>query len=160
MSSPGEDSDRLTQAREKALRLLGVRNRSRKELRQRLLAGGFPDAVIDRVLERLGEAGLVDDRKFALERARAMGKGKGWGPRKLRADLLQRGVAAEVADEAVDQAYGKQSSSEIMKRLARKRFGGEVFTSGADRKARGKAVRYLLQKGFEPDEVYALFDSD
>jgi len=158
-----KDADVLTRARDKALRLLGVRNRSTKELRQRLTADGFSDSVSDEVLKKLAESGLLDDRKFALERARAMGKGKGWGPRKLRADLIQRGVTNETADEAIGQAYGKQSSGQIMRRQAKKRFGQEVLSSAADRKTRGKVVRYLLQKGFEPDEVYGLFgqeDSD
>jgi regulatory protein len=152
-------SDHENRAYEKALRLLTVRSRSRKELRQRLVAERFSEKEAERVLDRLAAAGLIDDKKFAIDRARAMGKGKGWGPRKLRADLLQRGIAAEAVDEAISQAYGTQSCTQVMKRLVKKRFGGEVLTHKADRKAKGKAQRYLLGRGFEPDEVSAMFES-
>ncbi len=43
---------------------------------------------------------------------------------------------------------------------AKKRFGQEVLSPETDRKTRGKVVRYFLQKGFEPDEVYGLFGQD
>jgi regulatory protein len=150
--------DPAAQARDKAMRLLGVRNRSCAELLDRLVADGFSRALGERILADLKKAGLVDDKKFACERAKAMGKGKGWGPRKLRADLIGRGVSEDLADEAVRQAYGNLSASEVMKRHLKKRFGGGVLSGQADRKLRAKAQRFLLQRGFEPDEVYALFN--
>jgi len=151
--------DPENRAYEKALRLLTVRSRTRKELKQRLVAERFSDKVAEQVLERLTATGLIDDKKFAIDRARAMGKGKGWGPRKLRSDLLKKGIENEAIDEAVSQAYGTQSSTQVMKRLIKKRFGTQVLTRKADRKSKGKAQRFLLGRGFEPDEVSAMFDS-
>ena len=148
-----------TRAYEKALRLLTVRSRTRKELKQRLVAERFSDKVAEQVLDRLVNAGLIDDKKFAIDRARSMGKGKGWGPRKLRSDLIKKGVENDAIDEAISQAYGTKTCTQIMKRLVKKRFGTEVLTRKADRKAKGKAQRYLLGRGFEPDEVSAMFDS-
>jgi regulatory protein len=151
--------DPENRAYEKALRLLTVRSRTRKELKQRLVAERFSDKVAEQVLDRLVAAGLIDDKKFAIDRARAMGKGKGWGPRKLRSDLLKKGIENEAIDEAISQAYGTQSCTQVMKRLIKKRFGTQVLTRKADRKAKGKAQRYLLGRGFEPDEVSAMFES-
>jgi regulatory protein len=152
-------TDPESRAYDKALRLLTVRSRTRKELKQRLVAERFTDKVAEQVLDRLAAAGLIDDKKFAIDRARAMGKGKGWGPRKLRSDLLKRGIANEAIDEAVSQAYGTQSCTQVMKRLIKKRFGTQVLTQKADRKAKGKAQRFLLGRGFEPEEVSAMFES-
>jgi regulatory protein len=152
-------TDPENRAYEKALRLLTVRSRTRKELKQRLVAERFSDKVAEQVLERLVANGLIDDKKFAVDRARAMGKGKGWGPRKLRSDLLKKGIEGEAIDEAISQAYGTQSCTQVMKRLIKKRFGTQVLTQKADRKAKGKAQRFLLGRGFEPDEVSAMFDS-
>lgn len=151
-------ADPAERARDKALRLLAVRSRAESELRQRLQASGFSQEVAGRVLERLRDSGLIDDRRFAFERARSMGKGKGWGPRKLRADLRHKGIDDEVAEEAVRQAYGSRSCRQIMRRLVVKRFGQDTLEDGADRKLRGKAQRYLMGKGFEPDEVQSLFE--
>jgi regulatory protein len=151
------EQDPVNQAHNKALRLLGVRNRSSKEMGDRLRAYGYQDAVTTTVLSRLQDSGLLDDKKFAFERARAMGKGKGWGPRKLRWDLSKYGVANEVVDQAIEQAYGRHTRVQIMRRLVKKRFGDQILSSSTDRKQRGKAQRYLLGRGFEPEEVQSLF---
>ncbi len=154
---PKKEADSLDRAHRKALRLLQVRNRSCKEIEDRLRAGGYREGVTGAILERLKRSGLLDDRRFALERARAMGKRKGWGPRKLRWDLSRYGLADELIDQAVEQAYGKLSRTSIMKRAVRKRFGEEALLADADRKLRGRAHRFLLGRGFEPDEVHTLF---
>ncbi|MBW1809472.1 MAG: regulatory protein RecX [Deltaproteobacteria bacterium] len=153
------DHDPLSKAHNKALRLLGIRNRSRKEVKDRLQAYGYSDEITHQVIVRLEDTGLVDDRKFAFERARSMGKGKGWGPRKLRWDLARYGVSSELTDLAVEQAYGRQPRTKIMCRLVRKRYGEEVLGVETDRKTRAKALRFLLGRGFEPDEVHGIFKS-
>ena len=52
---------------ERALGLLAVRPRSRRELERRLLAGGVRGRGGRRVLERLERVGLIDDEAFARE---------------------------------------------------------------------------------------------
>jgi regulatory protein len=153
------DHDPLSKAHNKALRLLGIRNRSSKEVKDRLQAYGYSDEITRQVIVRLEDTGLVDDRKFAFERTRSMGKGKGWGPRKLRWDLARYGVSGELTDLAVEQAYGGQSRAKIMRRLVRKRYGDEVLEAKTDRKTRAKALRFLLGRGFEPEEVHSIFQS-
>lgn len=153
-----KEVDTLDHAHRKALRLLQVRSRSCKEIEDRLRAGGYHDGVTGQILERLKRSGLLDDRRFALERARAMGKRKGWGPRKLRWDLLRYGLTDELIEQAIEQAYGSLSRTSVMKRLVRKRFGDQVLLGDADRKLRGRAHRYLLGRGFEPEEIHSIFD--
>jgi regulatory protein len=154
-----KDHDPFSTAHNKALRLLGIRSRSRKEVKDRLQAYGYSDEITHKVIARLEDSGLVDDRKFAFERARSMGKGKGWGPRKLRWDLARYGVSGDLTDLAIEQAYGRQPRTKIMSRLVRKRYGDEVLGAKADRKTRSKALRFLLGRGFEPDEVHSIFQS-
>jgi regulatory protein len=150
----GEDS---TLVREQALRLLTVRNRSVQELRERLLSKGHSREAVEELLGRLIDTGLLDDRKYAEQRARAMGNGRGWGPRKLRADLIRRGIPGELVLEAVSQAYGELPTEEVIRKILCKRYGETLFSADADPKARSKAQRYLLGRGFEPNEVFALF---
>jgi SOS response regulatory protein OraA/RecX len=152
-----KQADSVDRAHRKALRLLQVRNRSCKEIEDRLRADGYKDGVTGEILKRLKRSGLLDDQRFALERARVMGKRKGWGPRKLRWDLSRYGLGDDLIGLAVEQAYGKLSRTSVMKRLVRKRFGEEALLAEADRKLRGRAHRYLLGRGFEPEEVHTLF---
>ena len=68
---------------ERALGLLAVRARSRRELERRLLQAGFEAEEVADVLERLERVGLVDDEAFARagRRARVSGSsGRVGGP--------------------------------------------------------------------------------
>src|SRR5437870_3520931 len=67
--SPAAHSERPVRprgtAKDRALRLLGVRDRSRRELERRLLQAGFDREDIDQALDTLTAAGLIDDERFA-----------------------------------------------------------------------------------------------
>ncbi|MFM7719045.1 MAG: hypothetical protein ACKO8G_06105, partial [Actinomycetota bacterium] len=63
---------------ERALVLLAVRQRSRRELRSRLLGAGFPEHEVDEELAALESVGLIDDGAFARAAAER-GGGGGWG---------------------------------------------------------------------------------
>jgi regulatory protein len=157
MSRLPTNKDPFSRAHNSALRLLSARSRCSQELSDRLAAKGFDQEIVSNVIERLDQAGMIDDLRFAQERARAMGKGKGWGPRKLKRDLSQKGMPQDIVEQAVSQAYGSTSPAMIMKRLIKKRFGDDVLEPDTDLKKKGKAQRYLLGRGFEPDEVNTIF---
>jgi regulatory protein len=144
--------------REQALRLLGVRSRSVEELRRRLREK-HPADLVDSLLRRFQETGLLDDERFACERARAVARGRGWGPRKVRADLFRRGLRADLIDRAVAEAYGDLDMAALMRRLIAKRFGQEVLLDESPAALRGKAQRFLLGRGFESGQVRDLFGS-
>jgi regulatory protein len=148
---------RPADAREAALRLLEVRDRSRRELATRLREKGFAAEEIEPLLERLVETGLVDDRRFAALRARALVR-RGQGARRIEADLRARGVGREAIAAALEQALEGERPAERVRALVMKRFGEACLGREADPKLRARAQRYLLQKGFAPDEVHALFE--
>ena len=59
------EEDAPFRAREKAVRLLGVRDRSRREIETRLRQAGFGAGAIDGTVEWLGGLGYLDDARFA-----------------------------------------------------------------------------------------------
>lgn len=122
---------------------LDRRPRSRADLRRRLRQRGHDDAVIDPVLDRFEQQGLVDDREFAtlwVEQAvRRRPVGRTW----LWSRLRQQGVDASIASEAVDRVLDSEDEVEAARRaLAKRRFDLE------DDSVRMKAMRFLKQRGF------------
>jgi regulatory protein len=83
--------------------LLGVRWRSREELRTRLLRAGFDSDQVTEALAGLEAAGLIDDERFAAELVRSQA-GRLSGARAIRHALRLRGVAPDVAEAALVQA--------------------------------------------------------
>ena len=127
-------------ARERALQLLGYRERSCSELRQRLLDGGYPTGVVDAVVHRFCEVELVDDRRFAAAWVRSRASA-GYGRRRILHELADKGVADDVASAAVEEGLG---DDEV--RRARQSLRGR---QPRDNKDRERLVRRLVVRGFD-----------
>lgn len=128
-------------------------------MNERLRAEGFTVEVIAETIQRLQDVGLLDDERFARERASSLGRGKGWGPRKLRWDLGRHRLSEEIVERAITQAYGGSTVIRFMRELVIRRFGPEVISGQAEPRQAARARRFLLQRGFEPDQVGELFES-
>jgi regulatory protein len=101
---------------ERALGLLAVRQRSRRELERRLVQAGFePDEVADE-LERLEGVGLLDDEAFARTVVESRMGYRGESRRVVASKLAQAGVANDVAIVALDEA--PEAEEERAQRLA------------------------------------------
>lgn len=124
-------------ATEVALRALRHRDRSRRELDQRLAQVGIPADERDEALDRLVASGLVSDERFAIGRARTLAE-RGTGNDLIRTDLRRRGVAAEAVEEAITELEPEDvRAAELYERR------------GAD----AKALRYLAGKGFSREAL-------
>ncbi|HEX8100143.1 MAG TPA: regulatory protein RecX [Actinomycetota bacterium] len=112
---------RAQTAKDRALRLLSVRSRSRAELRSRLLQAGFERPEIEETLTDLEAVGLIDDERFAREFVRDRVATRLAGRRVIRTALQQKGVAADVLDEALEEAGDEEERAFALaaKRAAR-----------------------------------------
>lgn len=105
------DSDRLAElvraetvrkARESALRLISYRDRTKSEIRKRLIGSDFPEDVVDEVEERLVKAGLLDDEKFSRDWVKARSATKPMGKTRLAWELRSKGVEPSEVEEALE----------------------------------------------------------
>ena len=131
-----------------ALRFLAPRQRSEQEIRRRLGEKGHPPERIERVLARLRELGLADDRAFAdfwLEE-RALHRPR--GVRALKMELFQKGVAREVVEAAIDP---QQDEVEGACRAAERRAA--TLSTLDERDFRTRLGQFLLRRGFGWDAI-------
>ncbi|MDP8956110.1 MAG: recombination regulator RecX [Actinomycetota bacterium] len=87
--------------KDRALRLLSVRSRSRAELRRRLNQAAFEPDEVETTLDDLERVGLVDDERFAREFVRDRAALRLAGGRAIRAELLRLGIRADVVEAAL-----------------------------------------------------------
>jgi len=96
--------DDLQRGLDAAGRYLGYRPRSGAELRQRLQRRGFSGAIVEAVLARLREQGLVDDEAFARfwkENRDTFSPRSQW---LTRQELRRKGVGDEILNRVLDNA--------------------------------------------------------
>lgn len=135
----------MQRARDICLRLLTVRPRTRSELRQALLRKEIEEDVADQVLSRLDEVGLVDDAAFAELWVRSRHTYQGLGRAALATELRRKGVAPEVAEEAM-ATVDADAEEERARLLVRKRLRS---LTAADEAARiRKLVGMLARRGY------------
>lgn len=84
-----------------AARFLEARPRSVTEVRRRLHGQGYPDPLVEVVLDRLVDLGLLDDTAFARLWVESRDRAHPRGERALRMELQEKGVARAVVDEVL-----------------------------------------------------------
>ena len=139
---PGEDLER---AHANALRLLAHRARSVAEMRARLKRHGLRSSVVEAEIQRLTQAGLLNDEEFAREKTGSLLR-RGMGPRGVLSRISSSRVEAASARAAVDDAVEAAGGEEALAREALDRKYGDL--SGADKRTRAKAANYLVRRGF------------
>ena len=97
------DADVESVARTIALRKLTAKACTRHELDRALQAKNVPEGVIDGVLDRLQEVGLVNDASFAVDWVSSRQQRRHLSRRLLRRELQAKGVERSHIDSALDQ---------------------------------------------------------
>ena len=145
---PDDLSERLAEiephcARDRAVRLLTYRERSMKELSDRLHEDGYLPATVAEALERLAVAGLLDDDRFARSLARNLTQIRRLGRSRAARELTAHGIDPLLAEEALDEALSVDDESAAAGELARTL----AVKTGA---TRDKIASRLLRRGYAP----------
>jgi regulatory protein len=127
-------------ATELALRALRHRNRSRSDVERRLDRAGVSPDEREATLDRLTEAGLLSDERFAEERAQTLAR-RGASDALIRGDLRRDGVDHSAVEHAIAQL---ESEDERAGRVFDRRGGGPA------------ALRYLASRGFAAETLERL----
>ncbi len=110
--------------------------------------GGEGGAPVEAIVARLAERGYVDDRTFAEARARGL-TGRGFGARRVAADLGAAGIARELVSEIA--AAGDADASAAA--FARRRRFGPYDPLPFDSDRHRKQVAAMLRAGHGLDVV-------
>lgn len=98
-----QQEDAREVAIQKALRFLGYRARSVREVRENLQKHAIPEAVIEQTLERLQEGGLLNDQEFAQAWVENRNTFRPRSRRALALELRRKGLDDDVIQQALEQ---------------------------------------------------------
>ncbi|MGW3443405.1 recombination regulator RecX [Streptomyces sp. NPDC001076] len=138
-------ADPAERARAICLRLLTGTPRTRKQLADALRKREIPDDVVEEVLSRFEEVGLINDSAFADAWVESRHHGRGLARRALAQELRTKGVDSALIDEAVAQLDSEQEEETARELVARKLRS----TRGLDRDKRIRRLAGMLaRKGY------------
>ena len=131
-----------------ALKILGYRDRSMSEMRQKLTNKGFSKDVIDGTLAYLEEKAFIDDRRLAELLKRDAVERRHFGAQGVRNYLIRRGIAKDIAD-AMAEAENDYVGSAMQLAEKKMRSMGNLDSATIKRRLWG----LLARRGFSSDEV-------
>ena len=129
-------------ARLLVLRKLAAAPRTRHQLHQHLVDRGIPEDVSGRVLDRFGELGYVDDVTYARDWVQSRHRSRALARTVIRRELRERGIAPEIAEQALTQISQEaelQRAREFAARKAQRLV--DVESAVAVRRLSGALVR-------------------
>jgi len=143
--------EKVEEARQLALKYLGSRDRTEKELRERLTRRGCAPAAIDAAMERLMAARLVDDESLARRYVEVRLAERPSGAIRLAQDLHRRGVDRvtidRVLEEFADRIGTQEAAVDLLRRVANRYRGLDSTT------ARRRMYGMLARRGFDPERT-------
>ena len=137
--------------RSSVLRLLSNREHSAAELLQKLLAKKFSREEIHPVLTALAHEGLLNEKRF-VENFIHYRRTRGFGPLRIRAELIERGITEELIEQELDIADNAWFTE--IRRVFQKRFKNQI---ASDYKAHAQQMRFLQHRGFTHDQIKTIF---
>lgn len=143
--------DEKEKVKSAALNLLSYRQRSVRELRNRLLRKGWSEDVIGAVLRELEEKGFLNDREFAHMLARDRARRKLLGPRAVKVELIKAGIESDIIEDVLTTTYARTPPDTLIQKLLHKR--GIDLQQSLDRKTKSRIISLLKRKGYTWDEI-------
>jgi regulatory protein len=141
-----EDDNEVTY--QKALHFLSFRPRSSAEVRQNLLKRGISEPLAEETVNRLKEAGLVNDEAFARAWVENRNTFRPSGISALRLELRRKGLS----DEIVQSVMETQVNEENLAFVAARKYARRLM--GLERpEFRQKLGGFLTRRGFSYNVV-------
>lgn len=131
-----------------AVRLLGYRDFSEKELLRRMRRDGTDGT---KAVEKLVELGYIDDERYArglIEKSVSK-----YGRTRIEQDLRRRGIDRELTERLLDEAFAEPSSAAFDALCKRQKT-----RALSDLKEKNRAYAYLMRRGFGHDEISAAIE--
>ena len=133
------------------LKMLGRRELSEKQIRQRLARKEYGPDEIDEAVARLRTERAIDDQRVADAIVRTETGIRKRGKLRVRLQLERAGIAKDTAKQAIDSVFDAIDDDALLASSLQKRLRGRETI--ADDREFQRLFRYLAGQGFESDRV-------
>ncbi len=151
MAEDAKTDIQIKSAMDTAVRILTSRSHTASELNRKLKKRRIKAAVVEQVLAECKRLNYIDDKDTARRYVAEL-KSKGYGRRHVNAAMQKKGLAADIAEIALEEGYSDSEEKTIALKMLEKKKN--TFTREKDRyKRKGKIYRYLYARGFSPETI-------
>ena len=143
------------QVLDKMAKYCAYQERCVKDVRDKLKTYEILQQDREKILEYLLDNRFVNDERFAKSFVRGKINQSGWGLNKIRFHLMQKGIAKEIVDEALEQTDDESYRQRLIDILKTK---SKTMKAETDFEKKRKLAAYAMQKGFEGNLVWEVLN--
>jgi len=135
-------SDNYKLALEVSIKFCGYRERSVKEVENKLIDKRFNRDVVRLALQKIKDLGFVDNLRFSKSFSRGKNKNNRWGRKKIRYELIAKGLNDNEIREGIKSIDERTYQITLNKNI-------ELFKKKNKKFDKNKLINHLINKGFE-----------
>ena len=147
------EENKIFHIRQRAFRFLGRRLHSVSELRTKLLQKGYEKLLIENVLDELEKKDYLNDNEFAKMFAEEKIKTKLWGEKKLRNELIKKGVSGQIIAETIKSSISAEDNFTNAMEIATKKYKVIAKRSLDNNVVKRKLISFLVSRGYDYDVI-------
>jgi len=140
--------DNLESTKKRALKILGNRSFSEKEMLKRLTSKGETEENATEAVQWLVELGYINDSAYATLIVRHYAA-KGYGVARVKDELYKRGIPRDMWDEKLEELSEEEMDDAAFEFLKKKLRGSD------DKDDLRRASDALVRRGFSYDDAKA-----
>ena len=139
------------------LKMLGRRELSEKQVRERLVRKGHDTDIIEEAVTRLRDERAINDERVAEAIARTETSIRRRGKLRVRMQIERAGIEKSVAKRVIDEIFDVIDDDALIEASLNKRLRGRDTI--ADDREFQRLYRYLATQGFESDKIVKLLSA-
>ncbi len=145
----------IKRAKLRAMHLLEKRDYTEYKLREKLLEGGYPLAVVNAAVEYVISYGYVDDKRYTCAYIHYASTSK--SKKQIEQELYKRGVSKEIIETSFEETNEDATfEEELIRNLLKKKHYEDMEPTYENKK---KMIGFLYRKGFSLDKIYKALDA-
>jgi regulatory protein len=150
-------TDLLKDALRKAAMFCAYQERTQQEVRDKLKEWGVFGDDSEEVIAELIQQNYLNEERFAKSFAGGKFRVKGWGKRKIKQHLQQRGISGYNLDQAMKEIAPDDYRETLADLLDKKR---RSIRDDNPLVVKQKLIRYALSKGYESDLIFSVLGGE
>ncbi|TQI72163.1 regulatory protein [Gramella sp. Hel_I_59] len=141
----------VEEALQKLMHFCAYRDRSQKEVEDKLNEMHMIDAAKEKIIIELMQEGFLNEERFARSFVRGKFRIKKWGRIKITQELKKRGISSPIIKMGLTEIKESDYRSTLFE-LAEKKL--EKINEPNEYKRKGKLADHLMRKGYESSLVF------
>lgn len=130
--------------KERAFYLLQSRAKSTEEMRQSLHKNGYPQCIVEKIINMLYEYDLLNDLRYATDFVQSK---RLKSRNQLIRELRLKGIDKEIITEVL--AKNGENDLQVLRMQIKKKLRGKIF----DEKEKQKCIRSFSNRGFAYEDI-------